>query len=113
MRRASVPPVFQKSSGCKAGSPRSIHRANLPITWDDFGDVSYGLKPKGNNLLLTMIQRGLPNREIPDREFVVMFAAGSRVHLNILLACVTGKNPLLFWNGWSRMQKEYDKRIPN
>ena len=80
----------------------------LAIAWDGFGEVSYELEGKGDEVLLTMIQRGLPSRDI-----IVMFAAGSHMHLDILAACLTGKQPPLFWEGWSRLQKDYDKRIPS
>ena len=80
----------------------------LAIAWDGFGDVSYELERKGDDVLLTMIQRGLPNREI-----ILMFGAGSHMHLDILVACLTGKKPPLFWDGWSRLQKEYDERMPS
>ena len=81
---------------------------NLSIAWNGFGEVSYALERKGDDVLLTMIQRGLTNREI-----IVMFAAGSHMHLDILVACLTDKKPPLFWDGWSRLQKEYDSRMPS
>ena len=79
---------------------------NLAIAWNGFGEVSYTLEPEGDNVLLTMIQRGLPSRDI-----VVMFAAGSHTHFDILEACLKNEVPPDFWNGWSRLQKEYDAKI--
>ena len=79
---------------------------NLAIAWDGFGEVSYGLESKGEDVLLTMIQRGLPNRDV-----VVMFGAGSHVHLDILAACLSGDKLPLFWDSWVRLQKEYDAKI--
>ena len=66
---------------------------NLALAWDGFGEVSYELEIKGGDVLLTMIQRGLPNRDV-----VVMFGAGSHVHLDILAACLNGDRPPLFWD---------------
>ena len=80
----------------------------LSIAWDGFGEVSYALERKGDDVLLTMIQHGLPNRDI-----IVMFAAGSHTHFDILEACLKGKALPDFWKGWSRLQKEYDQRISN
>ena len=80
----------------------------LTIAWDGFGEVSYMLERKGENVLFTMIQQGLPNRDI-----IVMFAAGSHMHLDILAACLADDKPPLFWDGWSRLQKEYDSRMPS
>ena len=79
----------------------------LAIAWDGFGEVSYELEIKDSDVLLTVIQRGLPNRDI-----VVMFAAGSHTHFDILEACLNGKALPDFWKSWSRLQKEYDQRIP-
>lgn len=85
-----------------------VQHRKLAIAWDGFGDVSYGLESKDGGVLLTMIQNGLPNQEI-----IVMFAAGSHMHLDILEACVTGNKPPLFWDGWSRLQKDYGHRMSN
>ena len=79
---------------------------NLAIAWNGFGEVSYALETKGEDVLLTMIQRGLPSRDI-----VVMFAAGSHTHFDILESCLNGKALPDFWKSWSRLQKEYDARI--
>ena len=78
----------------------------LAIDWDGFGEVSYELEIKGSDVLLTVMQRGLPSRDI-----VVMFAAGSHTHFDILEACLNGKVLPDFWKSWSRLQKEYDARI--
>ena len=80
--------------------------SNLAIAWNGFGEVSYALETKGEDVLLTMIQRGLPSRDI-----VVMFAAGSHTHFDILESCLDGKALPDFWKSWSRLQKEYDARI--
>ena len=78
----------------------------LSIAWTGFGEVSYALEARGDKVLLTMIQRGLPNRDV-----VVMFAAGSHVHLDILAAILEGNSLPLFWDAWSKLQKDYDLRI--
>ena len=44
----------------------------LAIDWDGFGEVPYELEIKDSDVLLTVIQRGLPSRDV-----VVMFAAGA------------------------------------
>jgi uncharacterized protein YndB with AHSA1/START domain len=78
----------------------------LAIAWDGGGDVSYQLERKGDDVLLTMSQHGLPNRDI-----LLMFAAGSHMHLELLAACLADSEPPLFWDGWSRLLKEYGTRI--
>jgi hypothetical protein len=34
------------------------------------------------------------------------------MHLDILVACATNTEPEPFWDGWSRLKKEYDRRVP-
>jgi hypothetical protein len=38
--------------------------------------------------------------------------AGWHMHLDTLVASATGTAPAPFWEGWSRLQKEYDRRLP-
>ncbi|MEO6410896.1 MAG: hypothetical protein ABIO45_19380 [Burkholderiaceae bacterium] len=41
-----------------------------------------------------------------------MVGAGWHVHLDIFVARATDKESAPFWEGWSRLRKEYDQRIP-
>jgi uncharacterized protein YndB with AHSA1/START domain len=79
----------------------------LAIAWDGSGDVSFELEPKGNEVLLTVIHRRLPNRST-----LLGVGAGWHMHLDVLVARATGKEPEPFWDGLSRLRKEYDRRIP-
>jgi len=79
----------------------------LAIAWEGSGDVSFELEPKGNEVLLTLIHRRLPNRAN-----LLGVGAGWHMHLDVLVARVTGKEPAPFWDGLSRLRKEYDQRIP-
>jgi len=79
----------------------------LAITWGDTGGVSFELEPVGNDVLLTLI-----HRRVPDRATLLKVSAGWHMHLDILLARATGKDPAPYWEGWSRLQKEYDRRMP-
>ena len=79
----------------------------LAITWGDTGGVSFELEPVGNDVLLT-----LTHRRVPDRATLLKVSAGWHMHLDILLARATGKEPAPYWEGWSRLQKEYDRRMP-
>lgn len=80
----------------------------LAFTWDGSGDVSFELTPKGNEVLLTLI-----HRRLPDRATLLMVAAGWHMHLDILAARATGKkDPAPFWDGWSRLKEDYDRRLP-
>jgi uncharacterized protein YndB with AHSA1/START domain len=79
----------------------------LSFTWQGSGDVSFELVPKGNEVLLT-----LTHRRLPDRATLQKVGAGWHMHLDILVARTTGKKPAPFWDGWSRLKKEYDRRMP-
>jgi uncharacterized protein YndB with AHSA1/START domain len=79
----------------------------LVITWGERGAVSFELDPKGSEVLLTVI-----HRRVPDRATLLKVAAGWHMHLDLLVAHATGAEPESFWDGWSRLQKEYDRRLP-
>jgi uncharacterized protein YndB with AHSA1/START domain len=79
----------------------------LAIAWQGSGDVSFELEPKGNDVLLTVI-----HRHLPDRSTLLMVSAGWHMHLDILVARTSRKEPAPFWDGWSRLKKEYDRRLP-
>lgn len=79
----------------------------LTITWSGSGDVSFELEPRGRDVLLTVI-----HRRMADRAAVLMFGAGWHMHLDILVARVTGREPAPFWDGWRRLRDDYDRRMP-
>jgi uncharacterized protein YndB with AHSA1/START domain len=79
----------------------------LAFTWNNSGDVSFELEPKDNEVLLTVV-----HRRLPDRATMLKVGAGWHMHLDVLVARATGKQPEPFWDGWSRLLKEYDQRLP-
>jgi len=79
----------------------------LSFTWRNSGDVTFELAPAGQRVLLTVI-----HRRLPDRPMLLKVAAGWHMHLNVLEARSSNRRPAAFWEGWSRLQKEYDQRIP-
>src|SRR5690242_14687429 len=79
----------------------------LAFAWEGSGDVSFQLEPKGNEVLLTLIHRRLPNRAN-----LLGVGAGWHMHLDVLVARATGKEPEPFWDGLSRLREEYARRIP-
>jgi uncharacterized protein YndB with AHSA1/START domain len=81
----------------------------LAFTWGKgSGDVSFELEPRGERVLLTVI-----HRRLPDRGMKLGVSAGWHAHLDVLAARLTGREPEPFWDGWSRLKTEYDRRIPN
>ena len=79
----------------------------LAISWGNTGGVSFELTPRGDDVLLTVI-----HRRLTDRRTMLMVGAGWHMHLDVLVARVTGKEPEPFWDGWIRLRQEYDQRIP-
>ena len=79
----------------------------LTFTWQGSGDVTFELEPKGDEVLLTVTHRRLPSRET-----LLKVGPGWHMHLDVLVARATGKEPEPFWDGWTRLQKEYEQRMP-
>jgi len=79
----------------------------LVFSWNGSGDVSFELAQKDNEVLLTVT-----HRRLPDRPMLVKVAAGWHTHLDVLVARASGKQPEPFWEVWSRLQSEYDRRLP-
>jgi uncharacterized protein YndB with AHSA1/START domain len=80
----------------------------LSIAWSNSGDVTFDLEPRGEQVLLTVT-----HRRLPDRGTTLMVGAGWHMHLDVLVARVTGAEPKPFWDGWSQLKDEYDQRLPN
>jgi uncharacterized protein YndB with AHSA1/START domain len=79
----------------------------LVIAWQGSGHVSFELEPRDGEVLLTLI-----HRRVPSREMTLMFGAGWHMHLDILAARLTGREPEPFWDGWVRLKAEYAERLP-
>ena len=79
----------------------------LAIAWGSTGGVSFELEPQGSEVLLTVV-----HRRLPDRATLLMVAAGWHMHLDILAARAADEAPEPFWDGWTRLRAEYDRRIP-
>jgi uncharacterized protein YndB with AHSA1/START domain len=79
----------------------------LSFTWEGSGDVSFELERQGSEVLLTVV-----HRRLPDRETLLKVAAGWHMHLDVLVARATGEEPGPFWDCWSRLEREYDRRLP-
>ena len=79
----------------------------ISFTWRGSGDVTFELEPKGQRVLLTVI-----HRRVPDRATLLRVGPGWHMHLDVLVARATGTEPEPFWDGWLRLAKDYDKRMP-
>lgn len=79
----------------------------LVITWGGTGGVSISLRQQADEVILTLV-----HRRLPDRATTLMIGAGWHMHLDILAALARGEAPASFWDGWSRLRDEYDRRLP-
>jgi uncharacterized protein YndB with AHSA1/START domain len=79
----------------------------LSISWGSTGGVTFELEPKGGEVLLTLI-----HRRLPDRSTLLNVSAGWHAHLDILAARLGGQTTAPFWDHWSRLKQEYDRRLP-
>jgi len=79
----------------------------LAFTWSGSGDVSFELEPRGDQVLLTVT-----HRQLRDRSTMLMVGAGWHMHLDLLVARLSGRTTEPFWDGWLRLREEYDRRLP-
>jgi uncharacterized protein YndB with AHSA1/START domain len=77
----------------------------LRIAWGK-GGVTFTLQEKAERVLLTVTHRGLD-----DRGARRMIAPGWHMHLDILVAELSGAQPPSFWSGWAQLQDVYDGRF--
>ncbi|WP_102110200.1 SRPBCC family protein [Oceaniglobus roseus] len=119
---APVELVWRNGDLCAADDPRPAdfpeeHRlqsrviavepmTRLTIAWGA-GDVTFDLREKGDRVLLTVTHRG-----IAERGGRVMIGAGWHMHLDVLVARVSGTPAPSFWSGWTRLRAAYDARLP-
>ncbi|AWM87625.1 SRPBCC family protein [Microvirga sp. 17 mud 1-3] len=102
------PPGFPEEHRMQARITELDPPRKLAITWGTTGGVSFELEPQGNEVLLTII-----HRRVPDRSVLLNVSAGWHMHLDLLAAAVKGEKPTRpFWEGWSRLKAEYDRRLP-
>jgi uncharacterized protein YndB with AHSA1/START domain len=101
------PPGFGEENRMQSRITEFDPPRKLAFTWQGSGDVSFELEPKGSKVLLTVI-----HRRLPDRATLLKVGPGWHMHLDVLVARATGEQPEPFWDGWSRLQKEYDRRLP-
>jgi len=79
----------------------------LSFTWGEHGEVTFALEPRGERVLLTVI-----HRRAPDRATLLQVAAGWHAHLDILAARAAGEAPAPFWDHWSGLRRDYERRLP-
>jgi len=79
----------------------------LSFTWGSTGGVTFELEPAGDQVLLTVI-----HRRLPDRSTMLGVSAGWHAHLDTLAARLGSREPEPFWDHWASLKADYEKRIP-
>ena len=79
----------------------------LGISWGTTGGVTFELEPRGEDVLLT-----LTHHRVADRSTLLNVSAGWHAHLDTLVARASGVSPAPFWENWTRLKEDYDKRLP-
>lgn len=77
----------------------------LGFEWGRSDGVTITLEPRGNEVLLTLIHRRLPE------DVLLAVAAGWHSHLDLLVAAAKGTAPKPFWSEWKRLRAEYQERL--
>lgn len=78
----------------------------LSYTFGKAGEVTFTLEPQGNEVLLTLV-----HRRMPDRNIMFMVGPGWHAHLDVLTAKMRGLKTGPFWESWLLLKSEYEKRL--
>jgi uncharacterized protein YndB with AHSA1/START domain len=79
----------------------------ISFTFGNAGEVTFELEPLADEVLLTLTPRRLPGRNM-----MLKVAAGWHAHLDVLGARISGREPEPFWDNWTSLKTDYDRRIP-
>jgi uncharacterized protein YndB with AHSA1/START domain len=105
---AETPPEGKEGGVLHGRITRCDPPRRLSHTWGDgSSEVTYELAPQGDDVLLV-----LTHRRLPDRTTMVSVAGGWHTHLGILVDHLNDREPLPFWSTYLRLEAEYEKRLP-
>lgn len=79
----------------------------LAFTWgQQEGSVSFELEAQGDEVLLTVI-----HRRLPDRNSLLDVSSGWHAHLDLLADLMTGRRPKPHWDWWCQLREDYARRL--
>lgn len=102
------PENFGKEHSMRSEITEVDQLRRLSFTWGGTGDVTFELEPLGDNKVLLTVT----HRRIVDRPMRLNICAGWHAHLDILVARLSGDEPEAFWDRWSSLKQEYERRLP-
>jgi hypothetical protein len=76
-------------------------------TSGEHSEVRFELTPRDDMVLLEVTHRRLARRDE-----MLSVAAGWHTHLSILAGRLSGRTPAGFWSTHTRLEAEYEQRIP-
>lgn len=79
----------------------------LAFAWQGGSEVIFALEPRGASVLLTVT-----HRRLHDAAVMGLVGPGWHMHLDVLVARLTGTRTVPFWDGWSRLRRDYAHRLP-
>ena len=105
----TVPERYKEHEGGHA-LQGSITRCDPPrllsFTWGNWGEVTFELTPRNDDVLLV-----LTHRRLGDRAATTEVAGGWHAHLGILTDRLDGREPRPFWSTHAAVAAEYEKRF--
>lgn len=109
--RAIAPEKYRKIDAQAHQSEHTITAVEPPrllaFTWPGNSEVVFELKPRGDQVLLTVT-----HRRLASRAEMVEVSGGWHTHLDILVERASGRVPPAFWTMFGRIEDEYEKRYP-
>jgi len=114
-RAGDAPPAKYADMGADTPLTGTILDCDPPkrlrYSWgENYGEpseVTFELAPRGERTLLVVTHRRLAGRDP-----MLSVASGWHAHLGILAAILAGSEPDSFWSTHTRLEAEYDRRIP-
>ena len=101
------PPGFSEEHRMQSRITELDPPHRLTFAWAGSGDVTMELAAKGDDVLLTVI-----HRRLPDPKTILGVSTGWHAHLDLLAVRIRGQKAPPFWDEMVRLRKEYDRRLP-
>jgi uncharacterized protein YndB with AHSA1/START domain len=79
----------------------------LGFTFGNAGEVTFELEPVGDMVRLTLV-----HRRLPDRTTMLKVSAGWHAHFDVMAARLAGTEPPPFWDNWTSLKADYERRLP-
>ena len=78
----------------------------LCYDWPNVGEVTFELTPRGEEVLLT-----LTHRRVPNRSTLLGVSGGWHAHRDLLEACARNTKPAPHWDNFRRLRAAYEQRL--